>query len=164
MMPGYRAAHPLAAPPDSTAVAPSDSAAIADSARAAEPVIPPPVQRPAVTDTPAVAQQPAVPESAARDTSGAAAGVSILLPASERLRLRAACLKDLAIADSLLAPVAAWAVTAADVEKVATARGFLDQARAALAREDIQAAANLAHKGRLLTEELSSRRPGRRRP
>ncbi|MDM7914155.1 MAG: hypothetical protein ACE15D_09985 [Candidatus Eisenbacteria bacterium] len=46
-------------------------------------------------------------------------------------------------------------------QKLRTVRGLIDQARKAFDHEDLQAAANLAHKARLLADELGSALPPR---
>lgn len=43
-----------------------------------------------------------------------------------------------------------------DMDKLQTAKGLVSQSNAAFEQQDLQAAANLAHKARVLVEEIAS--------
>ena len=79
------------------------------------------------------------------------------LPEGKRRELRRTALADLAAVNSMVAATEELILTEAESEKLQTIRGLIELAQAALEREDIQAVANLAHKARLLGEELPPR-------
>jgi hypothetical protein len=83
--------------------------------------------------------------------------ISVAIPEPERLRLSGAYLLDAAAADSLRKELAPRLTTVQAKEKLQTAADLLAQARAAAEAENVEAAANLAHKARLLVEELIPR-------
>jgi hypothetical protein len=88
---------------------------------------------------------------------GIAPAVSVDLPASARARLEAEARRNMAAADSLAADLGRHHLPAHDREKLDTAHGLVRQAREALRRGDLQAAANLAHKARLLAAEVAQK-------
>lgn len=164
---------PAVAPPDSVAAAasgPSDSirAAAEDTTRSL-PAPTPPHRKLRREATPAPARTSAPGDSsgvAGTQAPGAAVSptpatgplpVSVDLSVEERARLEAACRRDLAAADSLVAGLATSALSAEARDRLAAIRGFIAQSRDALDRGDTGAAANLAHKARLLAEQESSR-------
>jgi len=106
---------------------------------------PPPKEVVTVQPDTLLAEQPAEPEPPA---------ISIALPPGERLRLTHTTLVDLAAADSILVHVAPRLSREKDRKKMATVQGLIEQARSALAREDIRSASNLAQKARVLAKEL----------
>jgi hypothetical protein len=67
-------------------------------------------------------------------------------------------LAELAESDSLLLLAQGQTRSAEDRERLATVRGLIDQAQAAMERDDLDAAANLSHKARLLADELPAER------
>lgn len=80
--------------------------------------------------------------------------VSVDLPEAQRQELKDAAVSEIAETNSLLIEVEERTTTEEEKEKLHTIRSLIEQAEAALEREDIQAAANLAHKAKLLAEEL----------
>ncbi len=97
-----------------------------------------------------------------RDTAAVAPStppptISVAIPEPERLRLAGTYLLDAAAADSLRKELAPRLTTVQAKEKLQTAADLLAQARAAAEAENVEAAANLAHKARLLVEELIPR-------
>jgi hypothetical protein len=88
------------------------------------------------------------------DTLTTSPTVSVALPESRRRELRRTALSDLAAVNSMVAVTEQRILTEEENQKLQTIRGLIEQAQAALEREDIQAVANLAHKARLLGEEL----------
>jgi hypothetical protein len=85
--------------------------------------------------------------------------VSVALPEEERLQLRSAALADITAADIALSGLGPRALTEEEKQTVETIRGLMDQARHALSGEDIQAAADLARKARLLADKLPKPAP-----
>ena len=80
--------------------------------------------------------------------------VSVALPEAERRALVIASVADLQRVTAVVAAAEQRGLTEAQNEKLRTIRGLIEQAQEALLREDLRAAANLAHKARLLGEAL----------
>lgn len=83
--------------------------------------------------------------------------ISVAIPEEQRIRLAAAYKIDVAAADSLRSELTPRVSSVAGKEKLQTAADLIIQARAAMASQNVEAAANLAHKARLLVEELLPR-------
>jgi hypothetical protein len=83
--------------------------------------------------------------------------VSVDLPAPDRFKLRNTALADIAVADSLVRTSALRPMPGRERDKLETALGLTRQARDAIERGDLQAAANLAYKARLLAAEVADR-------
>ncbi len=110
------------------------------------------------TTAPATAVTTPTPrDTAAVEPSTPPPTISVAIPEPERLRLSGAYLLDAAAADSLRKELAPRLTTVQAKEKLQTAADLLAQARAAAEAENVEAAANLAHKARLLVEELIPR-------
>lgn len=106
---------------------------------------------------PAAADTISVPDTLALappDPVTASPTVSVALPEARRRELRRTALADLAAVNSMVSATEQRILTEAEDQKLQTIRGLIEQAQAALERKDIQAVANLAHKARLLGEEL----------
>jgi hypothetical protein len=88
-----------------------------------------------------------------RAAEARAALISIDLDPSDRARLSWAAKKNLSAADSLAKLAGARPLSPQNREKLATAQGLMRQAREAVERGDIHAAANLSYKARLLAAE-----------
>jgi hypothetical protein len=84
-------------------------------------------------------------------------GVSLELPVQDRRKLEFIARNDMAVADSLVQITALRTLPASERDKLETSLGLIKQGRDALTREDLQAAANLAYKARLLAEEVARR-------
>jgi hypothetical protein len=84
--------------------------------------------------------------------------ISVERPWTDRILLRDQVLAELAESDSLLLLAQGQTRSAEDRERLATVRGLIDQAQAAMERDDLDAAANLSHKARLLADELPAER------
>ena len=82
-----------------------------------------------------------------------AAMVSIDLDPEDQARLAGVAGRNLAAADSLTRLAGARVPSPRNPAKLAAAQGLVRQAREAMQRGDIRAAANLAYKGRLLAAE-----------
>ncbi len=80
--------------------------------------------------------------------------LSIDLPESERARLETKALQDLEACESIVSRLGGRNLTTESDEKLRTVRGLLLQAHSALRRRDLSAAANLAHKAKLLAMEI----------
>ena len=111
---------------------------------------------PAETNPPAASTEP--PAASATDSTGQEPlSVSVALSDVERSQLRTACLGDLAAAETLLSTASSHAATQEqERERLETVRGFITEARSALEKEDVRAAANLAHKARVLAEAIAT--------
>lgn len=119
-----------------------------------------PPTRPGQDTKPAVIDTTEAPDTlaiASPDTLTVSPTVSVDLPEERRRQLRRTALADLAAVNSMVAATEQRMLTEAEDEKLQTIRGLIEQAQAALNRKDIQAVANLAHKARLLGEELPPR-------
>lgn len=105
-------------------------------------------------------RQPSIAESTATTPGGPAElpSVSVALPEEERMQLRNAALADITQADIVLSGLSRRSLTQEEKRSVDTIRGLMDQARDALVKEDIQAAADLARKARLLADKLPTPR------
>jgi hypothetical protein len=101
---------------------------------------------------------PPVPGASVPDSTGKEPlSVSVALSDAEKSQLRTACLGDLAAAESMLSSAASRSGgREADREKLETARGFVTEARSALDKGDVRAAATLAHKARVLAETITT--------
>jgi len=97
------------------------------------------------TDTVAVVREPPPPT------------ISVAISEAERIRLVGAYRMDSTTADSLRAALSPQVTSSQGKEKLQTAADLLVQARAAMEAQNLEAAANLAHKARLLVEELLPR-------
>jgi hypothetical protein len=117
---------------------PAASGAAEDSVEA-NPVLAPPA--PAPEDT--VETPPPTPPK-----------VAVEMDPSERKRLESQARADLASVERALLAASSRPRDHDSNETVATIRGLMDAARSALAESDVQAAATLAHKARLLADEL----------
>jgi hypothetical protein len=82
--------------------------------------------------------------------------VSIAMPEEQRARLERLTRAELGMADRITTEIAPRLKADADLEKLRTVKGLIEQSHAALDRDDIQSAANLAHKAKLLATELLS--------
>lgn len=80
--------------------------------------------------------------------------LSIDLPESERARLETKALQDLEACESIVSRLGGRYLATEGEEKLRTVRGLLLQAHSALRRRDLSAAANLAHKAKLLAMEI----------
>jgi hypothetical protein len=83
-------------------------------------------------------------------------GVSVGMSDAVRSQLIAACNDDLASAEKSMDRARARGALEKQPEKMETVAGLIAQSREALEREDFSAAANLAHKARVLADELQS--------
>lgn len=83
--------------------------------------------------------------------------VSIALPEEKRERLERLARAEMGIAERITTQIEPRLTSDKDQEKLKTVRGLIEQTHAALDRDDIQSAANLAHKAKLLATELLSR-------
>lgn len=110
-----------------------------------EPPPPPPV----VVTTP--------PDTAAVEPQTPPPTISVAIPERQRIRLESAYRADVAAADSLRSEIATRVTTTQGKEKLLTVGDLLIQARAAMEAQNLEAAANLAHKARLLAQELLPR-------
>jgi hypothetical protein len=91
------------------------------------------------------------------DSVEAEVTISLERPQEDDQELERQVLQELREANSLTVAAAREVKTAEEREKVETVRGLIEQAEAALDRGDIQAAANLSHKARLLASDLRFR-------
>jgi hypothetical protein len=113
-------------------------------------------------ETPAPSVNVAPPPAPAPDTTASEPAVppptiSMAIPEAQRIRLTNAYRLDAAAADSLRAELGPQVNSASGKEKLQTAADLLAQARAAMEAQNLEAAANLAHKARLLVQELLPR-------
>jgi hypothetical protein len=100
---------------------------------------------------------PAEPDAPPGETSTPPPTISVAIPEPERTRLADAFRLDVAVADSLRTELSYRVTSAQGKEKLQTAADLLTQARAAMEAQNVEAAANLAHKARLLVQELIPR-------
>ncbi|MBM3286916.1 MAG: hypothetical protein FJY88_06145 [Candidatus Eisenbacteria bacterium] len=98
--------------------------------------------------------QPHTEEEAETAPQIATPSVSVALPAAEKAKLEAETHRDLAAAEARVSRAAPRAAGEADREKLRAIQGLIHQAVAALERDDIRGAANLAHKAKLLALAL----------
>ncbi len=112
--------------------------------------------RPAALPDSATARTAEEPEQPALEPPPALPSVSIAMPEEQRARLERLTRAELAMADRITTEIAPRLKADADLEKLATVKGLIEQTNAALDRSDIQSAANLAHKAKLLATELLS--------
>jgi DNA-binding XRE family transcriptional regulator len=96
-------------------------------------------------------------DSGADTLSAETPAVSVDLPNSARQQLEAKARSDIAWADSAAKIQATRQLAGHDRDKLETAIGLTQQAREAMERGDLPAAANLAYKARLLIEEVARR-------
>jgi hypothetical protein len=94
------------------------------------------------------------PEPAEPEPAEPVAPVQVELSAEERLALATEARRDLELAEQALRSEDPHPPGAGRREKLDTIRNLIDSAKAAYS-EDLRAAATLAHKARLLAEELS---------
>ncbi|MGQ0721276.1 MAG: hypothetical protein ACT4PE_06840 [Candidatus Eiseniibacteriota bacterium] len=166
LMPGG-SAEPDPGEPPLTETVPADTTSIAaadSTVDAAQPVLtdaePVPVEEPApASDPEPVPAVPAPDPPAERVVAEAGpaeplAPVQVELSAEERLSLATEARKDLELAEQALRSEDPDPPGAERREKLDTIRNLIDSAKAAYS-EDLRAAATLAHKARLLAEELS---------
>jgi hypothetical protein len=127
----------------------------------------PRVPYPDTSKTATSVKKPAAPRAPAGSASAAGSrpdsleaaktpAVTVSLPEAELRKLEARAREDLDETSRLLGSVEAASLDSSEREKRRTVIGFVAQAESALESQDIQAAANLAHKARLLAEELTS--------
>jgi hypothetical protein len=128
-----------------------------DRTTLAEPIRAPRGTAPGTTAPATAVTTPTPPDTVAVAPSTPPPTISVAIPEPERLRLSGAYLLDAAAADSLRKELAPRLTTVQAKEKLQTAADLLAQARAAAEAENVEAAANLAHKARLLVEELIPR-------
>jgi hypothetical protein len=107
-----------------------------------------------IVESPPPEQTPGQPEIAPAE---APPSISVALPEEQRDRLERIARAEIAMAESIIDRIAPRLTADKDREKLQTVRGLVEQTHAALDREDNQAAANLAHKAKLLATELLSR-------
>jgi hypothetical protein len=152
------------ATPEAPAIAAADSMpeltpaeAAADASVGAEPSQAPAEteSRPPEPQSEPAAVRPATPAPPAEpEPLEAVAPVQVELSAEERVALAAEARKDLELAEQALRSGDAEPTSAEWREKLDTIRNLIDSAKAAYT-EDLRAAATLAHKARLLAEELA---------
>jgi hypothetical protein len=128
----------------------------APSGTATKPRIENPAHAAATPDTTSVPPTETI-EQPATIAAPAPPSVSIALPAAQRQRLERLTRAEMGMAESITTQIAPRLTTSADQEKLRTVQGLIEQTHAALDRDDIQAAANLAHKAKLLATELLAR-------
>jgi hypothetical protein len=107
----------------------------------------------------AAATPPLEPASSDTQTAGSPATptLSVDLPPAERARLVEAARRDREDTESLLKAIKVDTLPPDGQERLRTIQGLLDDSAEAANRGDLQAAASLVHKARLLAEELSGR-------
>jgi hypothetical protein len=115
-------------------------------------VSPPPTVSPDTTAAPTreTTGQPSI------EPAPAPPSVSIALPEAQRERLERLTRAEMGMAERITTQIAPRLTSDADLEKLRTVRGLIEQTHAALDRDDTQSAANLAHKAKLLATELLS--------
>ncbi len=133
----------MAGPPDSIA---TDAREVPRGK--ATPISRPPIQPP--VDVADSTQVEVSPDSLDKP----APSVSIDLSDKERRSLLRVARDDLAVAMARVESAARRSRTPGEGKELETVRGLIEQAQAALDREDLQAAANLAEKARILGEKL----------
>ncbi len=111
---------------------------------------------PAATADTTAALRRETPEQPSITPAPAPPSVSIALPEAQRERLERLTRAEMGIAERITTQIAPRLKSRADLEKLKTVRGLIEQTHAALDRDDIQSAANLAHKAKLLATELLS--------
>lgn len=107
----------------------------------------------AVADTSKTAPREAPDEPSIKPAPSPPA-VSIALPEEQRERLERLARAEMGIAERITTQIGPRLTSGRDIEKLRTVLGLIEQTHAALDREDIQSAANLAHKAKLLATEL----------
>jgi hypothetical protein len=85
--------------------------------------------------------------------------VSVALPEEQRLQLRTAALGDITQTKTILSGLKPNALTDKERQTVDAITGLVEQALGALLQDDTQAAADLAHKARLLADKFSRPAP-----
>jgi len=114
--------------------------------------------KPAETKEKPVAQGPgAAPADTIKAVEQPPLSVSVAMTEKEREQLRTVCIGDLAAAELIINRLSPRANGTASRQEIETVRGFVTQSRAALESDDIRAAATLAHKARVLAEDMASR-------
>jgi hypothetical protein len=111
------------------------------------------------TREPASAAAPARPDSLAAGAGGTApeVAISVELSETERAELDGRITEDLGHATRAMSAVDQAALGADDRTRLKTAEGWMADAKRVRAEGDLPAAAVLAHKARVLAEELASR-------
>ena len=127
-------------------------------APAEEPVKPRPEASPHPAASPDTTATPRreTPEQPSLEPTPAPPSVSIALPEAQRERLERLTRAEMGMAERITTQIASRLKSDADLEKLKTVLGLIEQTHAALDRDDIQSAANLAHKAKLLATELLS--------
>jgi hypothetical protein len=115
-----------------------------------------PTQPVARADEPAEAAEPAgeSPGSVAQGEASPTPEVSVDLTAEERERLNAESAQDIASARQIIETIDRQRLSADELDKLRIVEGMIHSADEAHRTEDLQAAAGLARKARLLAEEL----------
>ena len=98
-------------------------------------------------------------DSAARSPARGDAAVSVDLSDAERLRLATEAERDIKEAERLIGAIRRDRLGADGLERLRTVEGLIGQARAASRGTDVEGAARVAHKARLLATELASTKP-----
>lgn len=78
------------------------------------------------------------------------------MPNSDRERFEASYRTDIELVDRAIRRFSEDQLPQGDMDKLQTAKGLVSQSNAAFEQQDLQAAANLAHKARVLVEEIAS--------
>lgn len=82
--------------------------------------------------------------------------ISVEMPNSDRERFEASYRTDIELVDRAIRRFSEDQLPQGDMDKLQTAKGLVSQSNAAFEQQDLQAAANLAHKARVLVEEIAS--------
>lgn len=164
-LPWHRPTPDLAAAAADTAAFLPDTSAVLDSRY--EPdfedevttlVEPPPARHEATTPpTPSAPPPRPAADTTRSEPPVAPPTISLAIPEAQRIRLTNAFRIDAGAADSLRAVLEPQVKSVSGKEKLQTAADLLVQARAAMEAQNLEAAANLAHKARLLVQELLPR-------
>ena len=141
---------PLGASPSDTTAVMDSSAAIPDSSTVAADAAPP---KTTSASTPPKTSSNSEPATPTEPKISAQQEVGVGLDATTKAGLAAQTRKDLDEAERLVRTLAAGELSTDRREKVATVDSLITSARAAF-DADIEAAAALAHKARLLAEEI----------
>lgn len=113
----------------------------------------PPVSTLPNTTTTETAAPPQPARTVTRDTPS----VSVDLPPRDRAKLESTARSDIAVADSLVRANAYRKLPGPERDKLETALGLTEQARDAIKRGDLQAAATLAYKAKVVASEVAVR-------
>jgi hypothetical protein len=117
---------------------------------------PPPATPPAPEPDRAPTADIALPDSAEASPLDEAQEILVDLDDEERQTLTSNAQRDLREAEQSIRDAERRVLSAENRETLATVEGLLAAARDAFAEHDIQAAATLAHKARLLASELTA--------